>query len=209
MRLAYHDRMSVARQDAGRVNQKVRTERAILEAARELMRSGRTPTVAEVAEAALVSKATAYRYFPNQEELLLEASIATLPPPPADFGEGLGVVDRVDAMADRVLDFIRENERFWRTRIRTSLDRWLEGEDPGPLRRRNRLPWIRAALEPARGLLDAETHERLLRSLMVLTSGEAMIVLTDTLGLSRETAADTLRWAMRTMTQAVLEGVTG
>lgn len=116
------------------------------------------------------------------------------------------MADRVDAMADRVLDFIRENERFWRTRIRTSLDRWLEGEDPAPLRRSYRIPWIRAALEPARGLLDAEAHERLLRSLVVLTSGEAMIVLTDTLGLSRETAADTLRWAIRTMTQAVLDG---
>ncbi len=86
------------------------------------------------------------------------------------------MADRVDAMADRVLDFIRENERFWRTRIRTSLDRWLEGEDPAPLRRSYRIPWIRAALEPARGLLDAEAHERLLRSLVVLTSGEAMIV---------------------------------
>src|SRR3979490_1537088 len=55
-----------------RHRQKNRTRRALLDAAAELMRQGREPTVAEVAEVAEVSRATAYRYFPTQESLLVE-----------------------------------------------------------------------------------------------------------------------------------------
>jgi AcrR family transcriptional regulator len=44
----------------------------VIEAATAMMREGRPPTVAEAAERALVSRATAYRYFPTQESLLLD-----------------------------------------------------------------------------------------------------------------------------------------
>jgi AcrR family transcriptional regulator len=66
--------MTEAWQQAGRVNQKRRTRAAIVAAAVELVEQGQSPTVAEVADAALVSRATAYRYFPTQEYLLFENS---------------------------------------------------------------------------------------------------------------------------------------
>src|ERR1700694_655771 len=55
-----------------RHRQKNRTRKALLNAAAELMRQGREPTVADVAEVGEVSRATAYRYFPTQESLLVE-----------------------------------------------------------------------------------------------------------------------------------------
>ena len=58
---------------SGRVRQRRRTRRALLLAAGELVEAGRTPTVAEAADAADVSRATAYRYFPSQDALLAEA----------------------------------------------------------------------------------------------------------------------------------------
>ena len=39
------------------------------------MKQGRKPDLEEIAEEALVSRATAYRYFPSVEALLLEASL--------------------------------------------------------------------------------------------------------------------------------------
>jgi AcrR family transcriptional regulator len=42
-----------------------------------LSEQGHRPTVAEVADAALVSRATAYRYFPTQEYLLFEAALGS------------------------------------------------------------------------------------------------------------------------------------
>src|ERR1700755_64705 len=63
----------------GRVNQKLRTRNAIVAAAAELSRTGREVTMPEVARTALVSEATAYRYFPDLASLLQEAIAGLLP----------------------------------------------------------------------------------------------------------------------------------
>ena len=57
-----------------RERQRGRTRRALIDAADALFAEGRVPTVAEVAERADVGRATAYRYFPTQEALLVETT---------------------------------------------------------------------------------------------------------------------------------------
>src|ERR1700691_947567 len=57
----------------GRANQKARTRAAILDACGELVRSGAEVNMPAVAERAMVSEATAYRYFPDLISLLREA----------------------------------------------------------------------------------------------------------------------------------------
>ena len=59
---------------AGRPNQRSRTRKDLLRAASRLLKQGRNPSLEEIAEEALVSRATAYRYFPSVEALLVEAS---------------------------------------------------------------------------------------------------------------------------------------
>ena len=49
---------------------RARTRRLMLDTASRLMQAGATPSVSEVAEAAGVSRATAYRYFPSQAALV-------------------------------------------------------------------------------------------------------------------------------------------
>src|SRR5690349_14165032 len=63
-----------------RSNQRYRTRKDLIAAAARLMEGGRKPSLEEVAEAALISRATAYRYFPNVEALLAEASVDVLVP---------------------------------------------------------------------------------------------------------------------------------
>ena len=53
-----------------RPNQKMRTRKDLLQAASRLMQRGQKPGLDEVAEESLVSRATAYRYFPSMEGLL-------------------------------------------------------------------------------------------------------------------------------------------
>src|SRR6478735_8205780 len=65
--------MSTAYEQHGRVAQKRRTHEALVAAARDLVARGETPTVEAVAEAASISRATAYRYFPSQRSLLAAA----------------------------------------------------------------------------------------------------------------------------------------
>src|SRR4051795_5000860 len=57
-----------------RPRQTERTRRALIEAADRLFEEGEVPPVAAVAERADVARATAYRYFPSQEALLLETT---------------------------------------------------------------------------------------------------------------------------------------
>ena len=83
-----------------RVNQKARTRAAIVQAVRELARSGAEITMPSVAKAALVSEATAYRYFPDLVTLLLEADAGHLAGPGRGARAGRG--QRRSGRADRL-----------------------------------------------------------------------------------------------------------
>ena len=60
----------------GRRRPKERTLRLLRGAARELLRAGGPLTVPAVAERAGVSRATAYRYFPNNDAVVLHATMS-------------------------------------------------------------------------------------------------------------------------------------
>ena len=71
--------------DAGELSgPKERTLRLLREAARELLRTGRPLTVPAAAELAGVSRATAYRYFPNNDAVVLHAAMSLADDPLAD-----------------------------------------------------------------------------------------------------------------------------
>src|SRR5207247_423584 len=80
----------------GRANQKTRTRRAIVDACRELVRTGSDVTMPEVARRALVSEATAYRYFPDLTSLPhaaggpARAPATPVPAPRRGAGRGRG-----------------------------------------------------------------------------------------------------------------------
>ena len=57
-----------------RTERRLKTRAALLRAAVELVREGRSPSMPEAAERALVSVATAYRYFTSAEDLWSEAA---------------------------------------------------------------------------------------------------------------------------------------
>jgi AcrR family transcriptional regulator len=95
------------RQETGRANQKARTRAAIVDAAEALRAENGVPTVAEAADAARVSRATAYRYFPTQEALQVELYSSRVNAPiekiAASFtsnNAGLRVAALIDAYCD-------------------------------------------------------------------------------------------------------------
>ena len=73
--------MSTPYEATGRTEQKRRTRDVLVAAARDLVASGITPTVEQAAAAAVISRPTAYRYFPNQRTLLAAAYQKPLPKP--------------------------------------------------------------------------------------------------------------------------------
>ncbi len=131
--------MDVPRQagslESGRINQKRRTRAAIVASAKDLLDQGVTPTVAQAAEAALVSRTTAYRYFPTQESLLVEVAlnvdvreIEQLVAEPVEAGEAS---DRALAVLDLFNRHVFDAEPQYRTALRLYLDLWLEAAAKG------------------------------------------------------------------------------
>jgi AcrR family transcriptional regulator len=186
----------------GRQRQKNRTRRALISAASDLVRNGRSPTVAEAAEAAEVSRATAYRYFPTQDLLLAEVALFAaggplLPDDGAD--ETLTVPERIALLARRVGEWAYENEAPLRTLHRLSVDPSSGVRRPG-----HRVGWIADALAPVREELDTATYERLANALTLLFGIDPVIVMTDIAKVPREQALDALEWTARTLVEGAL-----
>lgn len=195
--------------ESGRANQKRRTRKDLLEAASRLMREGRRPSLDEVAEAALVSRATAYRYFPGIEALLLEASLDVVTPGPAElFGPHTTrkPLERLLVVEAALEEMIAANELPLRMMLAQSLERSV-APDAGeaPLRQNRRGPLIEAALEPLEGRLDAARLRRLRQALTLLLGIEATVVFADVLQLDAEEARATRRWAMEALLRAAID----
>tara|TARA_R110002051_G_scaffold192251_1_gene260810 strand:+ start:255 stop:860 length:606 start_codon:yes stop_codon:yes gene_type:complete len=190
-----------------RSNQKHRTRQALLRAAARLMKQGRKPTLEEVAEEALVSRATAYRYFANADALLIEAPLDLETPDAVDLfskdspSDPIERLDRVDAALNRM---IAKNEAPLRMMLAKSLERSVEDSRDAeiPPRQNRRTHLIEAALEPVRGAFTRETHDLLTRSLALVIGTEAMVVLKDVLQLDDSEAEKVRRWAIRALVDA-------
>jgi AcrR family transcriptional regulator len=173
----------------------------VIAAAAEAIREGRTPTVAEAAEAADVSRATAYRYFPTQEMLLAEVALFAAGGPiaqPEEDGD-LPVPDAVARLVRRAGEWAYDSERPLRTLLRVSLD-----PDAGVRRPGHRVGWIADVLAPVRDELEPAAFERLSRALTLVLGIDPVVVMTDIAGATREQGLDALEWTARTLTEAAL-----
>ncbi|MBO6667398.1 MAG: TetR/AcrR family transcriptional regulator [Parvibaculum sp.] len=189
----------------GRENQKRRTRKDLLVAASRLLQQGRKPSLEEIAEEAFVSRATAYRYFPNVDQLLIEAALdVATPDPEALFAEEeSGDPARRLLMADNALQkMVRENEPQLRMMLAKSLEASLGGMQDVPPRQNRRVPLIEAALEPMRGEMKNATRRTLVHALALLFGTEANIVCKDVLQIGDKEADRIRRWAMQALLDA-------
>jgi AcrR family transcriptional regulator len=187
-----------------RVNQKRRTRVALVQAARALLDKGQTPTVADVADEALVSRATAYRYFPSQEHLLLEVvlerSIDEIDQAVDASAASDKATVRVEGLVSAIHEEITANEAGFRSLLRLSIaQRRSDRPTVASIRAERRLQWIEQALEPIAGDLDGTVRRRLVNALALCVGAEAFVVLRDLCGLSSEQAEDTLLWTARAL----------
>ena len=189
---------------SGRERQRRRTRRAILDAAVELLRRGEDPTVAEIAEAADVSRRTVYLYFPTLEQLLADAALdASRSDVEPRFEASDDPAERVEALVRAVQQGFAETEQLGRTIIRLTVGAPGTGTTAGgPRRGYRRVEWIERALEPLRDTLPPERFERLVSALALLIGWESMIVLEDIRALSPADAEEVCVWAARTLLAA-------
>jgi AcrR family transcriptional regulator len=201
--------------EEGRINQKRRTRAAILEAAKHLLRAGQTPSVAEAADVAQVSRATAYRYFPTQEYLLSEAALESAKTEInhllAQAAPSEDPAVRLDTLVQALQQVTIEQEAAFRTLLHLSLESHATGGQQrevqeGRLRGGRRIGWIEEALAPLGHAFDNHpaTFRRLVAALSLCGGIEALIVLQDVCGLETAEAVKVSRWAAQALLQAGL-----
>jgi len=192
--------MAISYEEIGRTRQKARTRAALVDAARELLSKGRTPTVEEAAEVAAVSRATAYRYFPNQRALLvaahpeIEAASLLGANAPADPEE------RLERTITELTRLVIETEPELRTMLRLSLE--PGGKAELLLRQGRAIGWIEDALDPLRPRLSRSAFRRLVLAIRSACGIEALVWLTDVAKLSRPEAAELMRWSALALLRA-------
>jgi len=189
---------------AGRPNQKSRTRKDLLRAAARLMKDGRHPTFEDIAEEALVSRATAYRYFSGLEALLVEAALdVAMPDADALFADEdpADAVARLRRVHRAVHDMIHANEPALRTMLIHSLQQGLDGSTL-QARQNRRTPLIEAALAPAKDAFAPQSLDRLVKALALVIGTESMVAFKDVLGIDNE-EADVIRdWMIGALVEA-------
>jgi AcrR family transcriptional regulator len=200
----------VIAESKGRPNQKARTQRAIVEACLELIRQRRPVSMPAVAKAAMVSEATAYRYFPDLASLLTRALAEDWPTP----SEALAPVEGSHDPAERVafatrflLRGVAERQAVVRSMIAATI---AQPGLAGRTRPGIRFGLIEHALAPFVDAFEAATPGALAQlrlDLAVVVSAEALFSLTDLCGLTMEDAIDSAEKTARTLTSAAFQQI--
>lgn len=188
--------------------------RLMLDTASQLMQEGHTPSVSDVAEAAGVSRATAYRYFPSQAALVHAVVDRALGPILKWHSDSDDAERRLADLLETSMPRIEAFEATFRAALGLSLEQWAKqrvgmlGEEV-PLHRGHRVELLQEAIAPLRGKLKEEELDRLAKALSLVFGVEALVVLKDMWGLDAAEADSIVKWAAAALLGAAVEGKTG
>jgi AcrR family transcriptional regulator len=193
-------------EESGRANQKRRTRAAIVEACREIIRSGGLLTMPEVSKSALVSEATAYRYFPDLVSLVNEALVGLWPDPTEAFAPVADSTDPVQRVA-YACEFLSRHVLEFEGAVRSTISATIIRPEMAATRPGIRFGLIDEALAPLNETLaetDRDWLARLKQDLAAVISAEALFTLIDLCGLSPEKAIASLVRTATAATEAAL-----
>lgn len=191
--------MSIPYERTGRANQKARTRAALLQATRQLLASGVSPTVEQAADHAAVSRTTAYRYFPNRRALLSAVYPQIDTRSLLDADAPTDPAERLELVLERFIDHVLDHEPELRAQLRLSLEPSPADPEQLPFRQGRAIDWIEDALAPLHGQLPDSELRRLVLAIRATTGIEALIWLTDVAGLARHDAAALMRSSARAL----------
>ena len=192
---------------------KARMWRLLLNEAGAMLCEGETPSVAEVAARAGVSRATAYRYFPSRSKLINAVVEDSL-------GPVLGRVastnpdgrERIRELFARTIPRFKEYEPQFRAALQLSLEHVAQ-ERAGklveePYRRGHRIRILTEAAAPLRRQLGKRRFDQLVRALSLVYGIEAYVVLRDIWGASDREIATIARWVADALVSTAMREAT-
>jgi AcrR family transcriptional regulator len=187
---------------------KGRTRRLLLEHASILLGQGQIASVAEVAQHAGVSRATAYRYFPTRGKMIsavVDFSLGPVRQAASSIADGR---QRIEELFRQTFPRFMEYEPQLRAALQVSLsDMALERAGKlveEPYRRGHRIDILSHAALPLKPRLRKRGFDRLVRALSVVYGIEAYVVLRDIWGARDKEIQAIARWIADALVDAAL-----
>ena len=146
---------------------RARMLKTMLATAVRLTKSGKIPSVSEVAEAAEVSRATAYRYFPTQSALVQAIVNEALGPILEWRSDSDNAVARITELFAFAYPRMQSQETSLRASLAMALDERTKGQ-PTPKFRRTRSVLLRNALLPLQEKMSKSELDRLAQALSLV-----------------------------------------
>jgi len=198
--------MTSTAESKGRVAQRRRTRRAIVDATMSLLAKGLDPSINDIAAAADVSRRTVYVHFPTLDQLMLDATVglmnvdvdATLEQVTSDDAH-----ERLRVLVDALHRTMEESLPLGRRLIRLTVTAPPPADDQ-PRRGHRRIGWIEWAVGPLRETMTPRQFDDLVSTLAVVIGWESFIVLSDVRALRPAAVRDvTLRSALALLDAAL------
>lgn len=188
---------------------RARMRKTLLDAAQHLMGKGITPSVAELAEHAKVSRATAYRYFPSQSALIAAVVDESLGPILAWTSDEPDAAARVDALLQFAYPRLEAQEPTLRAAIMVSLQQHAQasagklGNEPR-LVRGHRVDILKHAVAPLDMQISPAAKTRVMQALSLIYGTEVFLVLKDIWHLELPAVTDVVRWTAKAIVNQAL-----
>jgi AcrR family transcriptional regulator len=187
---------------------RARTLALLLDTAMNLVNAGKVPSVSEVAAAAKVSRATAYRYFPTRSALIASVVDVSLGPVRSWNSTTTDGEARLHELFEKTFPRFREFEAQLRAALQMSQEHWLlanAGElQEEQFRRGHRLKILDRAAAPLKKQMSAASYKRLLQGLSIVFGIEPYVVLKDMWNASDKETFAVTQWIVEALVRATL-----
>jgi AcrR family transcriptional regulator len=198
--------MADATSGEGRLNQKRRTRQALLDSVLALCEGGRTPSFAEVAAHAMVSRATAYRYYSSVEALISDAMFErALAPLQTLYRPGEDPLEAIGHAARTLNAQLLSDEMGLHVVERSFMSAWLDNAPAArPPRPARRMQCIGPIVDALKEQLTPAARKRLAAALTLTMGTEAALALRDVAGVETEQALAISSWAAQALVRQAL-----
>lgn len=177
---------------------RARTRRLLIDTAMSMYEQGAFPSITEVANAAQLSRATAYRYFPTQSALVSAMVDESLGPILAWQPTQPDARQRIAELLSFAYPRMLQHEGVLRAALHLSLQQWADNRsnpnNEEKLIRGNRKRLLKLPVEPLEGKLTPEALQRVIHAFSLIYGSEVFMVLKDIWHLDDAGIQDVTQW---------------
>ncbi len=188
-----------------------RTLRKLIDTAMHMLEEGWFPSISELANAAEVSRATAYRYFPTQSALVSAIVSESLGPVQEWQPQQESVGERISELLEFTYPQLERHEGALRAALQVSLQQWADqrakkSEDhEDKLVRGNRKRLLELATAPLKDKISTKERDRMMHAFSLFYGSEMFLVFKDIWQLDADEIQPLLQWMAKAIVRQVEE----